>query len=152
MAQVTQQSETTAQQIAKQAAKEAVGHSAEQVVQRHVSQLDLSALAVQVLSSEGTLWLKNQQQQLLMQLGQELQQKVQAALDEKLEQSLEQRIAPLVTVQVNQMLAQQAAKTDPNAESNALEQTAAIARLNKLVVGLGVGLVAVAALAGVALL
>jgi CheY-like chemotaxis protein len=150
--QITQLCETSAQNTAKKVAQEAVLHSAEKVVQRHIAELDLSAQAMQVLSSEGVLWLKHQQQQVVAQLTKELQQNIQKTIEENLTASLEQRVSPLVVDKVNQMFAQQSAKAEPMLETEASEQNAAIARLNKVVLILGVGLIAVAAGLGVALL
>jgi len=150
MAKVTQVAETTAQQLAKQTARDTVSQSAENAVKRIASELDLSALAVQTLSSEGTLWLKHQQQQLLTQLSQALELKIQTSIDKVLEDSLEQRIAPLVIKQVNTILAEKNANNE--AEEQAQTQTAAIARLNKFVLVLGLGLVAVAGAVGLTFL
>lgn len=143
MTQVTQFTETTAETIAKQAARDTLTKSAENTLRRLASELDLGAMVFQTLSSEGVSWLKHQEQKLQTQLSQQLQQTSQAAIDEILENSLEQRISPLVTAQVNKIVAQQAVKDQPE-DQDASEQTAAIARLNKLVFGLGIGLIAVA--------
>lgn len=151
MAQAKQQTEVTAEEIAKQAARDTLTKSAENTLRRVASELDLGSMVFQTLSSEGVSWLKHQEQKLQAQLSQQLQQTIQTTIDQSLENSLEQRISPLVTVQVNKMLAQQAEKDLPEGQ-DASEQTAAIARLNKLVIGLGIGLIAVAAAVGVSFL
>ncbi|MBE0440236.1 MAG: response regulator [Gammaproteobacteria bacterium] len=148
IAQVTQLTETTAQTIAKQATRDTLAKSAENTLRRVASELDLGTMVFQTLSSEGASWLKHQEQKLQTQLNQQLLQTSQIVINEILENSLEQRISPLVTAQVNKLFAQQVVKDQPE-DRGASEQSAAIARLNKLVIGLGIGLIIVVVAVGV---
>ena len=108
MEQTTQATEELAQQIARRTAREAVAKSAEQAVQRAIVDSDISNQVLQSLSSEGTTWLKHQEQQLQTQLKAELEQNITATIEQHLEAALAPLVSPMVAENVNKELTQQA--------------------------------------------
>lgn len=144
MEEISPATQEVAEQTAKRAARDAVAKTAEQAVQRAISEIDFSAQILQTLSSEGTAWLKNQQQQLQTQLGSQLEQTISSTVDHHLETALEPMVTALVSKQLNQHLAQQASRDDGVQQLEQLNKR--VSRLNGVIVGLGLAIVALAAI------
>ncbi|RKZ85582.1 MAG: hypothetical protein DRQ39_06950 [Gammaproteobacteria bacterium] len=108
MEQTTQATEELAQQISRRTAREAVAKSAEQAVQRAIVDSDISSQVLQSLSSEGTTWLRHQEQQLQSQLSSQLEQTITSTIEQHLMTALVPLVSPMVAEQVNKELAQQA--------------------------------------------
>jgi CheY-like chemotaxis protein len=108
MEQTTQATEELAQQISRRTAREAVAKSAEQAVQRAIVDSDISSQVLESLSSEGTSWLKHQEQQLQSQLSSQLEQTIASTIEQHLMKVLAPLVSPMVAEQVNKELTQQA--------------------------------------------
>lgn len=105
--QTTQATEELAQQISRRTAREAVAKSAEQAVQRAIVDSDISSQVLQSLSSQGTTWLKHQEQQLQSPLSSKLEQTITSTIEQYLITALAPLVSPMVAEQVNKELKQQ---------------------------------------------
>lgn len=106
--QTTQATEDLAQQVSRRTAREAVAKSAEQAVQRAIVDSDISSEVLQSLSSQGTTWLKHQEQQLQSQLQAQLEQTITSSIGQHLQTALAPLVSPMVAEHVNKELKQQA--------------------------------------------
>jgi CheY-like chemotaxis protein len=135
--------EKTAQRVCKIVANETIAKNAEHAVQRAVNEQGLAEKIMALLSNEGGPWLKRQEQQLHDELARNLEKTIAPAIEDYLQAHLSPKLGPIVHAAV------QEAMTSPDAidkedKMNALIKQVSI--LNGVIIGLGVAVLALAAL------
>jgi len=135
--------EETAQRVCKVVANESIAKNAEQAVKRAVNEQGLAEKIMALLSQEGGPWLIRQEQQLHDELTHKLEKSIAPAIDNYLQEHLPKKLGPIVHAAV------QEAMISPDAIEKEDQMNVLIKRvnfLNGVVIGLGVGILALTVL------